>query len=370
MSEILSRIRSQLALIQSLDLARTLRPPQGFDFCSNDYFCLAKNPEIQRAVTIGLKKYGFGSSSSRFIRGERDIYQRVQQALAAFLDAPRALLFSSGYAANIGILTSLIQKNDLVFSDELNHASLIDGLRLSGAQVIIFPHRDLNFIQKKLEKLEKSKPIFLVSESLFSMNGDIAPLGEYAELVKKHDLGLIIDEAHAIGIYGARGSGLIEYFNIRDQVLCSTAGLGKAFCCVGAVVAGREEVIELVLQKARTLMYTTALPPAALCGIEQALQIISEGHELRQRLFTNINLLSLELNQNKQEIPSPIMPIYIGDNLKAVHLAQELQKAGYDMRAIRPPTVPDGTARLRISANISHTPDLIIALAERLRDLL
>lgn len=372
MTGILSRINSQLVYLQSKDLTRRLRPPRGYDFCSNDYFCLSHNPEIGAAVKDGIIKYGYGSTSSRFIRGERDIYERLESAFAQFLHAEDALLFSSGYAANIGVLTALIQKDDLVFSDELNHASLIDGLRLSGAQIIIFPHLDIDYVHKKLSLLPKDTPKFLVSESLFSMNGDIAPLDRYAELCKEHELGLLVDEAHAIGIYGPHGSGLIEYFNIREQVLCSMAGLGKAFCCLGAVVAGPEAVIELVLQKARTLMYTTALPPAALCGIEQALKLISQGHAMREQLFATINLLtqSLPYEHLGRVIPSPIVPIFLGDNHKALSLAQKLEEAGFDIRAIRPPTVPAGSARLRITANISHTKALIAALAKLLGELL
>lgn len=357
MSFIKQRIASELSLLKDRAMLRSLKPPEGHDFSSNDYFKLTLNAHLIKAVKEGAEHYGYGSSSSRFIRGERSLYDRLEQRLAHFCHAEAALIFSSGYLANIGVLQALIKKGDFVFSDALNHASIIDGLRLCGAHVVIYPHAHIDFLSKALKEAPKEGAKFIVSESLFSMDGDIAPLLSLAALARSHDAALIVDEAHAIGIYGKEGAGLIEHFGIRDEVLCSINGLGKAFGCFGAFVVGQAQVIELIKQRARTLMYTTALPPLALCAIDSALTQIQENPWWRQTLFTRIERFS-ELYK-PLGLSSPIIPLMLKDNNRALFVSEALRKAGFDVRAIRPPTVPEGTARLRITTNIGQSDELI-----------
>lgn len=370
MSIIRSRIDKGLTEIRSQNLERKLKPPCGYDFSSNDYFQLAGHPRIIDAVKSSLDSYGYGSTSSRFIRGERTLYGSIQARLAHFKRCEQVLIFTSGYAANLGVLSSLINKGDIVFSDRLNHASLIDGLKLSGATIIIFPHRDADFIARALQTMPKKTVKFIVTEAMFSMDGTKAPLTIYAELARQYDLGLIIDEAHSVGLYGHKGAGLIDHAGISEQLLCSTNGLGKAFAALGAFIGGDAQVVELVQQKARTLMYTTALPPAALCAIEAALNIIEQGDQLRAKLFETIDYFSGQLLEKnlmpRRDFPSPIMPVHIGDAGATLKSAQYLQNDGFDIRAIRPPTVPAGSSRLRISVNLSHTPELIDRLLRSL----
>jgi 8-amino-7-oxononanoate synthase len=372
--KILARIHSDLENLGATALKRVLKTPQGFDFSSNDYFSLSKDPRIIGAVKTGLERYGYGSTSSRFIRGERDLHHELEKKLAIYKGSDRALLFNSGYAANIGAITSLVKKGDVVFSDQLNHASLIDGLRLSGATVVVFPHLDLRFLRLELKKIPSSVQAFIVTESLFSMDGDVAPLDSYAELSRQFDAGLIIDEAHALGIFGYCGAGLIDHFKVSDQVLCSTNGLGKVMATMGAFVAGRDVVIEAVLQRARTLIYTTAMPPSSLCAIEASLAIVEQGDNLRSELKARVeyfwHLLMAENLLSRRGLPTAIFPIIIGDNLCALNIAEKMAEAGFDIRAIRPPTVPEGSARLRITTNVAHSFELIEDCVKHLRKFL
>lgn len=374
MKSVINRILDELEELRALHQIRTLRPKAGIDFCSNDYFLLSKNPHVKNAIKESLDEEGYGSSSSRFIRGECERYSAVQKRLAQFKKSDSALLFSSGYAANLGTLSSLIKKGDLVFSDQLNHASIIDGIRLSGASIRVFPHLDIDALANELKDAEKGIHKFLVTESLFSMDGDIAPLDKYAELAHAYDAALIVDEAHAVGLYGSCGSGLISQFGIDDEVLASINGLGKAFGCFGAFVAGSELLINFITQRARTLMFSTALPPLSVAAIGAALDIVIDGEDLRKKLFLNVATFSDTLaSKNLNSIhhaASPIIPVIVGDNLKAIEIADRMQTFGFDVRAIRPPTVPKDSARLRITTNVDHSEELICAFVDHLRRLL
>lgn len=368
------RLEKDLLARKESSLLRELYSPRGSDFSSNDYFALANNARIIEALKNGLDEEGFGASSSRFIRGERELHTLLECRLATYKNSEKTLLFNSGYAANIGAITSLVKKEDVIFSDELNHASLIDGIRLSGAKKIVFPHKDVQSVRAHLKTLPTSIQSFLVTESLFSMDGDYAPLDRYAELSKEFNCALIIDEAHALGIAGGKGRGLIDQFNIGEHVLCSINGLGKAFATIGAFVAGREIVIETIKQHARTLIYTTAMPPAFLYGIKEALDIIVHGEELRLALKERIKYFSEALVQiglkEFSDHQTPIFPIMVKDNQKALLIATKLQEAGFDVRAIRPPTVPAGSARLRITTNLNQSFAMISDCVKQLRNYL
>ncbi len=372
--KLLARIHNDLKNLDKASLKRILRVPEGHDFSSNDYFSLSRNEHIVTSVKEGLEHYGFASTSSRFIRGERDLHQDLEKQLAHYKGTERALLFNSGYAANIGAITSLVKKGDVVFSDQLNHASLIDGIRLSGAKIVIYPHLNVEFLKSKLEEIPVETQSFIVTESLFSMDGDVAPLDIYAELSRQFDAGLIVDEAHALGIFGVQGAGLIDHFKVGDQVLCSISGLGKALASIGAFVAGRDEVIEAILQRARTLIYTTGMPPAFLCAIKASLAQVCQEDRLRTELLARVNHMEKLLSDEKllplRALASPIFPIILGDNFRALEIAEKMCAAGFDIRAIRPPTVPEGSARLRITTNIGHSLELISDCVNYLRSLL
>lgn len=371
MNSLLTRLENDLRVLDKCDQVRTLVPPKGSDFCSNDYLALSKHPRIINAVKTTVEQDGYGSSSSRYIRGDRNSYHSLQTRLAQFKRCDKAELFSSGYAANVGALSSLIKKGDVVFSDQLNHASIIDGLRLSGANINIFPHASVEKLYQGLKRAPSNAQKFLVTESLFSMDGDIAPLHKYAEIASEFDVAMIVDEAHAVGLYGENGSGLIDHFQVNSAVTLSINGLGKAFGCYGAFVGGHHLAVNYITQRARTLMYTTALPPLAISAIDAALDIIEAGDDLRKQLFHNVLIFSHELKSANigcfDHVISPIIPIIIGDNRRAKSVADKMQEAGFDVRAIRPPTVPDQSARLRITINISHNADLIRTFVEHLR---
>jgi 8-amino-7-oxononanoate synthase len=282
---------------------------------------------------------GAGSTGSRLLRGERNCFARVERAFAAFKRTERSLYFSSGYLANLAVLTTFPEAGDVIFSDERNHASLIDGVRLSRAEKVVFPHNDPEALELLLRDVAGNGQKFVVVESLFSMDGDEAPLAESA---------LIVDEAHAVGIYGERGSGLIEARGIASDVFVSVNTAGKALGVAGAFVAGSESAIEYLIQRGRPFVFSTAPPPALAAALEASLEVIEKEPERRQRLLARSTQLRTRLGLNGI---SQIVPMILGDNERALAVAKELQMAGFDVRAIRPPTVPEGTARLRISVN-------------------
>lgn len=367
----IDRFLAELKDLRAQSLLRLLAPPTGRDFCSNDYLKLAHHPRVVRVAAQGLLEYGFGSSSSRFVRGERAIWPKVEQELALFKGSEAALMFSSGYAANIGALPALLREGDVVFSDALNHASLIDGLRLSRCETLIYRHLNNQDLVDKIKKMKPAKG-FIITESLFSMDGDVANLHELVAIARHYDLGLILDESHAVGLFGKRGSGLVEHFDLDPNEVLTINGLGKAMGCYGAFVAGNVPTIELIKQRARSLIYSTALPPLHGLAISQALKLTDEG--LRQKLWDNCRALNEELSTvpgfRKNESLSPIFAVITGQNERALFAAQFLQENGFDVRAIRPPSVPQNTARLRCTANVDQTLDEIKELSCLLREVL
>src|SRR5579863_872455 len=291
---------------------------------------------------------GCGSTGSRLLRGERACFAQVERSFAHFKSVERSLYFSSGYLANLAALTAFPEPGDVIYSDERNHASLIDGIRLSRARRVVFPHNDVDTLARLLSEEESPAQRFVVVESLFSMDGDEAPLTEYAALCRTHHAALIVDEAHAVGIYGERGSGLIEARGVADDVFVSINTAGKALGVSGAFVAGSADAIEYLIQRARPFIFSTAPPPAIAAALAASLEVIADEPERRERLLARARYLRERLGLTGD---SPIIPIIIGENERAVAVARELQAAGFDVRAIRPPTVPVGTARLRITVN-------------------
>ena len=355
--------------LEEKGLRRTLRPPLGIDLSSNDYLGLAHHPRIKAAMAAAVEREGAGSTGSRLLRGERDSFAALERRFAQFKGAERSLYFSSGYLANIAVMTTFAEAGDVIISDAHNHASLIDGMRLSHARRHVFAHNDVGAVRSALsgaggagEAGEASGESFVVVESLFSMDGDEAPLGDYAELCAERGAHLIVDEAHASGIYGSRGSGLIEEHGVGEQVFLSMSTAGKALGVAGAFVAGPAWAIEYLIQRARPFIFSTAAPPSIASAIYTSLTLVEQEPERRERVRELAATLRSRLTAAGVPIgpgTSHIVPVFVGDNDAAVAVAEMLQRDGFDVRAIRPPTVPPGTARLRVSVNVNLTQELV-----------
>ena len=366
------RVRARLARLRADGLLRTPRPPAGADFSSNDYLNLSSHPRVIAALIDGVEREGAGSTGSRLLRGERDAFVAVEKDFARFKRTERALYFSSGYLANLGVLATLPEASDLIFSDERNHASLIDACRLSRARCVVWPHNDIQALDRQLSETPCSGVRFVVVESVYSMDGDFAPLEACARLCRARHAVLIVDEAHAVGVHGSRGSGLLETIASADEVI-SVNTAGKALGVAGAFVAGPEWAIEYVLQRARPFVFSTAAPPALAYALRASLTVIKEEPERRHRLHARALQLRRSLQTAGIDIPagsSQIVPIVIGDNERTVAVADALQSAGFDVRAIRPPTVPAGTARLRVSVKADVSPATVDALVDCLKECL
>ena len=345
-----ARLSERLRAIEAQGLRRTLQPPSGIDLCSNDYLGLAEHPHLKQRMADAVSAEGVGSTGSRLLRGERSGFARVEEKFASFKGAERSLYFSSGYLANLAVLTTFPEAGDVIFSDEWNHASLIDGARLSRARRVVFPHNDAKALEQLLREDTGEGQKFIVVESLFSMDGDQAPLAEYAALCRAAGAELIVDEAHAVGVYGECGRGL------AGDVFVSINTAGKALGVSGAFVAGPADAIEYLIQRARPFIFSTAPPPAIAAALEASLEVMADEPERRERLLARARYLRERLGLAGD---SPIIPIIVGENERAVAVARELQEAGFDVRAIRPPTVPAGTARLRVTVNQGLSEELL-----------
>lgn len=368
-----NRVRMRLRDLDAQGLRRRLQPPAGIDLSSNDYLGLATHPLLKQRMAEAVFREGCGSTGSRLLRGHRQCFADVERAFAAFKKAEAALYFGSGYAANLAILTTFLENGDVVFSDERNHASLIDGLRLSKARRIIFRHNDIDELRQRLNEERGAGQRFLVTESLFSMDGDFAPLAAYADLCGSAGAVLIVDEAHAVGIYGERGSGLIEAAGAGEDVFVSVNTAGKALGVSGAFVAGPSWAIEFLVQQARPFVFSTAPPPAVAAALEASLIVITAEPERRRILTARAAFLRKLLADAGAPVApgsSQIIPLIVGDNDRAVAVAAALQAEGFDVRAIRPPSVPPGTARLRISVNVNLSEAVLRGFASALASAL
>jgi len=351
------RLVERLRAIDDDGLRRTLRPPAGIDLCSNDYLGLAQHSHLKQRMAEAVMAEGVGSTGSRLLRGERSGFARAEEKFARFKGTEQSLYFSSGYLANLAVLTTFPEAGDVIYSDERNHASLIDGARLSRARRVVFPHNDAAALERLLGEDAGAGQKFVVVESLFSMDGDQAPLAEYAALCRTAGAELIVDEAHAIGVYGKCGRGL------AGDAFVSINAAGKALGVSGAFVAGPAEAIEYLIQRARPFIFSTAPPPAVAAALQASLEAVANEPERRQRLVARGRYLRERLGLAGD---SPIIPIVIGENERAVAVARGLQAAGFDVRAIRPPTVPAGTARLRVTVNQGLSEEVLDRFVEAL----
>jgi 8-amino-7-oxononanoate synthase len=349
-------------------LLRTLRPPEGVDLCSNDYLALAGHPLLKERMIDAVRREGCGSTGSRLLRGERDGFADVERRFAAFKNTGRSLYFSSGYLANIAVLTTFPEAGDVIFSDERNHASLVDGIRLSAARRVVFPHGDVATLGRLLEQHHGGQA-FVVVESLFSMDGDVAPLAAYAAVCRDSGAALVVDEAHAVGVCGARGSGLIEAAGIGGDVFVSVNTAGKALGVSGAFVAGPAWAIEYLVQRARPFIFSTAAPPAVAGALDASLSIVAGEPDRRETLRGLAARLRARLHDAGLSVThgtSHIIPVLLGENDRAILVARSLQAQGFDVRAIRPPSVPAGTARLRVTVNVGLTDEIVDRFATAL----
>ena len=343
-----------------------LESPQGVEvrvgeetllsFCSNDYLGLANHPEVVAAFRAGAERYGVGAGASHLVSGHSRAHHALEEELADFVGAERALLFSTGYMANLGVVSALTDRHEVIFEDRLNHASLIDAARLTRAKVSRYPHADANRLAEMLAKTHR--PGLITTDAVFSMDGDMAPLAELCRLASQHGAWLLADDAHGFGVLGKNGRGSFEHLEIPlapPAILMAT--LGKALGVFGAFVAGEAALIETLIQRARTYIYTTALPPAVAEAVRASLRIVREEGWRRERL----RALVAKFRAGAQSLgfvlaasATPIQPLILGDAEKALETSRRLRGHGILIPAIRPPTVPEGSARLRITFSAAH----------------
>jgi len=327
--------------------------------CSNNYLGLANHPAVREAAARAAVDYGVGAGASRLISGSMRLHHGLEEQLADLKGTPAALLFTSGYHANIGAITALVGDGDAVFSDQLNHASIIDGCRLSQARVFVYPHRDTAALEALLARHRAPRRL-VVTESVFSMDGDTAPLPAICDIAERHGAMLMVDEAHATGVIGATGGGVVEAEGLQARITLQMGTLGKALGGFGAFVAARRTVIDLLINTARSFVFTTALPPPVVAAALAALDIVRTGGELRLRLAENAAALGASLRQLGLTLgpnPSHIIPVVIGDADRTMQLSERLLAEGVFVQGIRPPTVPPGTSRLRVTLMSPHTAE-------------
>lgn len=341
-------------------------------FCSNDYLGLANHPAIISAFKQAADEYGVGGGASHLVNGHSFHHHALEEELAEFTGRPRAILFSNGYMANIGTVNALLGKQDAVFEDRLNHASLLDAGLLSGARFQRYLHNDTASLAQRLSKTQARRSL-VVTDGVFSMDGDIADLPSICEVAGQHNAWVMVDDAHGIGCLGKTGGGCAEHFNLSQQQLPVLMGtLGKAFGTSGAFIAGSEVLIETLIQHARTYIYTTSMPPAVAAATRASLKLVQTEQWRREQLHALIERFRRgceQLGLDLMDSPTPIQPIMIGDADKAMSMSAALREKGMFITPIRPPTVPSGSARLRVTLSASHTEEQVDRLLDALDEV-
>ena len=375
----------EIAAIEGRDLRRRLRTVEGAQLptvrlagrevvllCSNNYLGLASHPEVVEAAAAATRDFGAGSVSSRLISGHMTAHARLEERIADWKGVEAALLFSTGYHANVGVLPSVVGDGDVVISDELNHASIIDGCRLSRARVAVYRHNDVDHLRQVLAQCDGARRVLVVTESVFSMDGDLAPLAAIADAAQERGAWLMVDEAHSAGVFGPAGAGLVAALGLSDRVDIHMGTLGKALGSFGAYVAGSRALVDLLINRARSFIFTTGLPPSAAAAAEAALDVIAREPQRAAGLLERAAALGQRLRDAGLDVPnvqSQILPLMVGDAGRAVELAERLLDRGFYVAAIRPPTVAPGTSRLRLSLMATHEGEHIDGVAEALIDL-
>lgn len=359
----LLRARTEIASAQGARIQIGGR--EFLNFSSNDYLGLAGDPRLNAAAAAALQRWGVGAGASRLICGTQSPHAELERKLAAFKRKESALVFSSGYAANVGTIPALVGKGDLIICDKLNHASIIDAARLSGATLRVYPHGNLKRLRALLEGSGRFRRRLVITETVFSMDGDFAPLREIVELKDRFGAWLMVDEAHATGIFGAHRRGAAELFGVEDRIEVTMGTLSKALGAAGGFVCGSRVLIEALVNRARSFLYSTA-PPAAVCAAAAAaLAVVQSEPQRVQRLLENARRLRQGISNLELEIPegcSPIVPVLLGESARALEVSRRLGEEGIFAPAIRPPTVPRGRARVRLSVSAVHTEEEIARL--------
>ena len=339
-------------------------------FCSNDYLGLANHPQLIAAMQKAAGDSGVGSGASNLITGHHRYHDALEKQLAKFVEMPAALLFSTGYMANIGVIGALMGRHDAIFADKLNHACLNEGAYLSRAAFHRFPHNDVGALEKLLKESTANHKL-IAADAVFSMDGDIAPLREYLALCEKYDAYLYIDDAHGFGVLGKHGKGSLNHLNLKSPRIIMMATLGKSAGVAGAFVAGEQVVIDYLIQKANSYVYSTPAPPALSATLSASIDLIENGDDLRAHLNTLIATFKANLTLSHwQLLPSDtaVQPLIVGSNHAALALSEHLQALGILVPAIRPPTVPVNTARLRISLSAAHSVNDVLRLADAINN--
>jgi 8-amino-7-oxononanoate synthase len=361
------RILAELSDLETRAEMRRLETVQGIDLSSNDYLGLATDPRMKRAVQEGVNSATrIASTGSRLLSGHEEVWTVLEHDFARWVGTEAALYFTSGYAANVGLLSALLRPEDVVFSDSANHASLIDGIRLAKCRRVIFPHLNLTFLEEELRRnaaLPGSRVIVL--ESIFSMEGDRAPLADLAALAERYAAELIVDEAHATGVRGPRGSGCVAEAGLSTRVLATVHTCGKALAAAGAFVCGSDHLRRFLINHARTFIFSTGLPPYFASQVAAGMSLAADAKSERARLCELSAFLRRGLRSNGfyiAGVDSQIVPVILGSSHVAVHFADYLRTRGFGVRPIRPPTVPPGSARLRLSVTANHSEDILADL--------
>ena len=349
------------------------------NFASNDYLGLSQNSSIKKAIINGINKYGNGGSSSHLVSGHTEAHQNIEKITKNNIGFASSILFSSGYLANLGIITTIAEKDSFIYADKLNHASLNDACILSRGKFIRFPHNDMVALENHLKNNKTKKKKFIITDGVFSMDGDIANIPELVKLAKEYDAYLYIDDAHGYGILGKSGQGILEHYEKKDSIkkiakdrIIYTLTLSKAVGVSGALVCANKKIIDLVINKSRTYIYTTAEQPALMYGIKRSFEIIKKNHSLRSKINDHIYLFRRLINHKNLLVDSitPIQPLVIGDDKKAVKISNLLIELGFYVPAIRPPTVPTESARLRVSISALHSKGDIKKLSQAINKII
>ncbi len=383
-----SALNSDLSALRASDLDRHLRivarvhgavvrteAGEAIDFSSNDYLGLATDPRLAAAATAAIDMYGTGSGAARLISGNNPEHDQLERELAEFLGVERTLTFSSGFGANVGAIPALVSRGDMIFADQLNHASLIDGCRLSRAGVCVYPHNDVEALKSILgERRSAARRALIVTDGMFSMDGDSAPLREIVALAHDYDAWTYVDDAHAVGVVGPRGRGTAEALGVADDVDILVGTFGKAFGAAGAFVAGSDPLCEYLLNRARSFVFSTGAPPSQAAAARAALRAIGDEPERRARVGENARRLRAGLSDRRiatvGEAESHIVPIVVGAAASTMEVGAALSARGYLVGAVRPPTVPEGTSRLRVTVSSEHTVEQIDGLVAALGEVM
>ena len=364
-------LHDQLEFLKKAGLYRTLRDVEGpqsatmvidgrrvVQFASNDYLGLANHPRLKAAAKEAIETYGAGSGASRLVSGNLMLNGQLEEKITHLKKQESGLLFNTGYMANLGIINALVGEGDVIFSDELNHASIVDACRMSKAETQVYPHKDMTTLEEMLKQSNHYKQKLLVTDGIFSMDGDIVPLPDVVDLTDRYGCMLMVDDAHGTGVLGANGGGTGEHFGLENKIDISMGTFGKALGGFGAFAAGDRTLRPFLINYARSFMFTTGLPPAVIASALAALELLEEEPALREKLWENVHFFRqgiAKLGFTIRKSETPIIPLLVGDTSLTMQMGEMLFQKGVFMQGIRPPAVPPGSSRLRITIMATHT---------------